>query len=411
VSTLPSLHLAVALDGAGWHPAAWRAQGGRPDELLTARYWADLLSEAERGLLDFVTIEDSLALQSSTWGLPDDRLDQVRGRLDAVLIAARTAPTTAHIGIVPAATTTHTEPFHLSKAIATLDYVSSGRAGVQVRVSATRVETEQFGRRDIPGSIRRRDSLSDPTSRQTILDLFDEAANYVEVLRRLWDSWEDDAEIRDVPTGRFIDRDKLHYIDFEGPWFSVRGPSVTPRPPQGQPLVTVLAHGTEAYRLAARSADAVFVTPHDLDDVRRIVAKIRAEEAAIGRRTDPLRIFADVVVFLHDEPEVASEHKDRLDQFDGSSYRSDAFVFTGTPAELTDHLVSWHSDGITGFRLRPGVLPHDLEMITRQLVPRLQERGVFRRHYAEGTLRSRLGLERPANRYAVSQPISTGAPT
>jgi alkanesulfonate monooxygenase SsuD/methylene tetrahydromethanopterin reductase-like flavin-dependent oxidoreductase (luciferase family) len=411
VSTLPSLHLAVALDAAGWHPAAWRAEGARPDELFTAGYWADLLDEAERGLLDFVTIEDSLVMQSSTWGVPDDRLDQVRGRLDAVLIAARIAPTTARIGIVPVATTTHTEPFHLSKAIATLDYVSAGRAGVQIRVSGTRAEAEQFGRRDFPVTVLQRDRLSDPISRQTILDLFDEAANYVEVLRRLWDSWEDDAEIRDVHTGRFIDRDKLHYIDFEGPWFSVRGPSITPRPPQGQPLVTVLAHGTEACRLAARSADAVFVTPHDLDDVRRIVTEIRAEEAAIGRRTDGLRIFADLVVFLHDEPGVAAAHKERLDQFDGASYRSDAFVFTGTPAELADHLLSWHSDGITGYRLRPGVQPHDLEMITRQLVPLLQERGVFRHHYGERSLRSRLGLERPANRYAVAESMTTGAAT
>ena len=96
-----------------------------------------------------------------------------------------------------------------------------------------------------------------------VADLFDEAADFVEVTRRLWDSWEDDAEIRDVATGRFIDREKLHYIDFEGRWFSVKGPSITPRPPQGQPLVTVLAHVPVAFRLAARSADVVFITPTD----------------------------------------------------------------------------------------------------------------------------------------------------
>jgi len=123
------LHLTVALDGAGWHPAAWREPDARPAELFTARYWVDLVTEAERGLLDFVTIEDSLGLQSSRFDGPDDRVDQVRGRLDAVLIAARVAPLTSHIGLVPMATTTHTEPFHVSKAIATLDYTSLGRAG------------------------------------------------------------------------------------------------------------------------------------------------------------------------------------------------------------------------------------------------------------------------------------------
>ncbi len=398
---LPSLHLAAALDAAGWHPAAWRTQSARADELFTAQYWVDLVNEAERGLLDFITIDDSLKMQSSKWGVPDDRIGQVRGRLDALLIAARIAPTTAHIGIVPVGTTTHTEPFHLSKAVATLDYVSAGRAGLQVRVSATRVEAEQFGRRNFP-SLRLGEHEEDPIAQQIIIDLFDEAANYVEVLRRLWDSWDDDAEIRDVPTGRFIDRDKLHYIDFEGPWFRVRGPSITPRPPQGQPLVMALAHASVPYRLAGRSADAVFVTPRDSSDLRRIESEVRAEEAAVGRGTEPLRIFADLVVFIDDEPGAASARKDRLDRLDGRAYRSDAFVFTGTPAELVDQLLEWNSDEIAGFRLRPGVQPYDLEMIVRRVVPLLQDRGVFRRHYDEGTLRSRLGLERPTNRYAVA---------
>src|SRR5208337_597799 len=115
-----SLHLAVALDGAGWHPAAWREADARPAELFTPGYWADLVAEAERGLLDFITIEDALGLQSG---------NQVRGRLDAILIAARIAPLTRHIGLIPTGTTTHTEPFHVSTALATLDYVSQGRAG------------------------------------------------------------------------------------------------------------------------------------------------------------------------------------------------------------------------------------------------------------------------------------------
>jgi alkanesulfonate monooxygenase SsuD/methylene tetrahydromethanopterin reductase-like flavin-dependent oxidoreductase (luciferase family) len=128
------LHLAVALDGAGWHPAAWREADAQPQRLFTAGYWTGLAQQAERGLLDFLTIEDGLDLQSDDRFQADSRLDRVRGRMDAVLIAARAAPATRHIGFVPTAITTHTEPFHLSKAIATLDYVSSGRAGVRVQV-------------------------------------------------------------------------------------------------------------------------------------------------------------------------------------------------------------------------------------------------------------------------------------
>jgi alkanesulfonate monooxygenase SsuD/methylene tetrahydromethanopterin reductase-like flavin-dependent oxidoreductase (luciferase family) len=113
------LHVAVALDGAGWHPAAWREPDARPGELFTAGYWTDLVAEAERGLLDLVTFEDAFRLQSDDPFAPDQRTDRVRGRLDAVLIAARVAPTTRHVGLVPTAVVTHTEPFHLSKAIAT----------------------------------------------------------------------------------------------------------------------------------------------------------------------------------------------------------------------------------------------------------------------------------------------------
>jgi len=127
------MHLAVALDGAGWHPAAWREPEARPAELLTARYWTGAVAEAERGLPDFVTIEDGLSLQSSRYGEPDTRTDQVRGRLDAVLIAARVAPVTRHIGLVPTIIVTHTEPFHASKAIATLDYVSTGARACRIQ--------------------------------------------------------------------------------------------------------------------------------------------------------------------------------------------------------------------------------------------------------------------------------------
>src|SRR6202453_1265285 len=196
-------HLAVALDGAGWHPAAWREPDARPEALFTAGYWADLVRQAERGLLDLVTIEGGVRLQSDDPLAADRRTDRARGRLDALLIAARVAPLTQRLGLVPSATVTHTEPFHLSKAIATLDYVSLGRGGIRVQVGARADAAAHFGRREIPPL--RRDRLDDPDTQRLIADRFDEAADYVEVLRRLWDSWEDDAEIRDVATGRFLD--------------------------------------------------------------------------------------------------------------------------------------------------------------------------------------------------------------
>ncbi|MFH8492837.1 LLM class flavin-dependent oxidoreductase [Streptomyces coeruleorubidus] len=393
-----SLHLAVALDGTGWHPASWREPVARPRDLFTAAYWADLVAEAERGLLDFVTIEDGLGPQSSHFLDPDERNDQVRGRLDAVLVASRVAPLTRHIGLVPTVVATHTEPFHISKAIATLDYVSAGRAGLRVQISARPNEAAHFGRRTIP----RIDAYDSPAAREVVTELFDEAADYVEVVRRLWDSWEDDAEIRDAATGRFIDRDKLHYIDFEGRHFSVKGPSITPRPPQRQPVVSALAHDTDPYRLVARAADIGYVTPYDADEARAIVARISAEQDAAGRATEPLHVFGDLVVFLDDDPAAATARRERLDALAGQPYTRDALIFAGTPSRLADLLQELHSAGLSGFRLRPAVAGHDLPAITRGLVPELQRRGVFRRAYEADTLRGLLGLARPANRYAAA---------
>jgi alkanesulfonate monooxygenase SsuD/methylene tetrahydromethanopterin reductase-like flavin-dependent oxidoreductase (luciferase family) len=394
------LHLAVALDGAGWHPAAWREADARPAELFDAGYWADLVAEAERGLLDFVTVEDSLGLQSDDHFDPDYRTDRVRGRLDAVLIAARIAPRTRGIGLVPTATVTQTEPFHVSKSIATLDYVSTGRAGVRVQISAGHDVAAHFGRRALPRLSA--GAINDPAVQQQVNEYFTEAADYVEVLRRLWDSWEDDAEIRDVATGRFIDRDKLHYIDFEGRWFSVKGPSITPRPPQGQPVVAALGHGGVSYQLIASSADVGFVTPRSATQAADIVVEIGALQRAVGRSEDSVHIFGDLVVFLDGEPKAAHARRRRLDDLAGTEYRSDAAIFVGTPTELADILQEWHAAGLSGFRLRPATLPHDLIQVTEGLVPELRRRGLFRSGYEAATLRGLLGLPRPANRYAIA---------
>ncbi|MBN6039658.1 LLM class flavin-dependent oxidoreductase [Amycolatopsis sp. 195334CR] len=344
--------LAVALDGAGRHPAAWRTPEARPAELFTARYWLDLIREAETGGFDLVTLEDS-------FGAPNaGRADRVHGRLDAVLTASAIAPNTSRIGLVPTLVASHTEPFHLAKAIATLDYASTGRAGLLVRTSADPAAAAHVGRR--------------PANALSPQELIEEGADYIEVVRRLWDSWEDDAEIRDAATGRFVDRDKLHYIDFTGRWFSVKGPSITPRPPQGQPPVFAppeLAH----------VADAVLLP----DWTGR-------QATDFGGR----HVFGDLVVFLDGSATAAQDRLNRLDDLDGTAFDPGSPVFTGTPAELLA-LINARNAGLTGFRLIPGTLPHDLTALTRYVLPRL------RTGPAEGTLRDRLGLTRPASRYAT----------
>ncbi|EST33347.1 LLM class flavin-dependent oxidoreductase [Streptomyces roseochromogenus] len=399
--TASPLHLAVALDGAGWHPAAWRAEDARPGALFTAQYWADLVTEAEHGMLDFVTFEDALGIQSAAFHRPDDRTDQVRGSLDAVLLAARMAPLTTHIGLVPTANVTHTEPFHVATGIATLDHASKGRAGWRPQIAARAADATHFGRRTTPQLTD--DDVRDPERiGRRLRPLFDEATDVVEVARRLWDSWEDDAEIRDAATGRFIDRGKVHHIDFAGAHFGVRGPSIIPRPPQGQPLVTSLAHAMVPYEFATRSCDVVYVTPHDRAGAAAIVAQVDEAAGRSGRdmRAWPLLRFAELLVFLDAEPRAATHRKTHLDSLDGAELTSDAEVFTGTPGELADLLLDWREAGLDGFRIRPGTLPHDLVQITRGLVPELQRRGAFRTAYDATTLRGHLCLARPNSRYS-----------
>ncbi|WP_072804252.1 LLM class flavin-dependent oxidoreductase [Rhodococcoides yunnanense] len=399
------LHLAIALDGAGWHPAAWREPRSRPHELTSPRYWTELVTTAERALADFVTIEDSLTVPGDALLPAEVRTDRVRVRLDAHLIAARVAPRTANIGLIPTITTAHTEPFHVSAAVATLDYTSRGRAGWQVKASGGAAEAGHFGRREAP--VFTEDDLAtlhDGRLPEYFEQLFDDAADHVEVVRRLWDSWEDDAEIRDVATRRFIDRDKVHHIDFTGEHFSVRGPSITPRPPQGQPVVALLAHQRVPYELAARGGDLVFVTPADDVRAQLILDEVRAAEVAVDRSGEPLHVYADLVVFLDGDSESGADRVRRLNEVDGGEFVSDAAVFTGSAEDLADQLVAWQSLGYTGFRLRPGVAVDDVEAIGSSLVPVLQRRGIFRTEYSASTLRGTLGLPVSVpNRYAAQQ--------
>lgn len=400
-----ALHLGVALDGAGRHPAAWREPSSRPAELFGPAYWVDLAATAQRGLLDFVTLDDSLAVPGDAPPGTGAPVDRVRARIDAQLIAARIAPVTRHIGLIPTVTTTHTEPFHVAKALATLDHTSRGRAGWQVRVSATAAEAGHFGRRVwhelTPAEVAEARAAGVLPGR--VADLFEEAADAVEVVRRLWDSWEDDAEIRDVATRRFIDREKLHYIDFTGRFFSVRGPSITPRPPQGQPVVTALAHAPLVYEFAARGADLVFVTPGRETGPAAVIEQVTAAAVRVGRTGEPLRIYADLDVFLDTGAETGAQRLARLNETSGAEFTSDAAIFTGSAQELAELLLDWSERGIDGFRLRPGVAIDDLAAVTGHLVPALQRRGVFRTGYPGGSLRTLLDLPATVpNRYATT---------
>lgn len=426
-TTAHEFTIGIALDGAGWHPSAWRDSDARPHELFTAGYWRDLAESAERAGLDYLTIDDSLGIQQSPGSRvpgsaevpsrPDPGI--VSGRLDAALLASWIAPRTERIGLIPTVTTTHTEPFHVATGLQTLDHVSQGRAGWQLRISAGAAEAAAFGRKPAPAVNPA--NLAAGTSDPALNSLLNEGAEAAEVARRLWDSWEDGAIIKDADSGRFLDRDRLHYAAFEGENFSVIGPSIVPRSPQGQLPITVLAHSTPIYRLAARAADVVFITPHPepgepgaywVRSAQGIVDEIRAIAQEVDRDSlglAPLRIVADLVVAFDGAGELASERVARLDGL-GTEFFSDAHLAAGSAEQIAELITEWREAGIDGVRLRPLSNAHDVSAIGEQLIPALRARGLATRSLGTGiSLRETFGLPRAANRYATRTTHATPA--
>ncbi|WP_144830473.1 LLM class flavin-dependent oxidoreductase [Microbacterium sp. BH-3-3-3] len=384
--------LAVALDGAGWHPAAWREPTARPTELTSAAYWRDLARTADDAGIVFATIEDALSLGGrSSEADAETRRDRVRGRLDAVLLASFLAPHTRRLGLVPTVTTTHPEPFHLATGLQTLDHVSRGRGGVRIVAGSTAQERANFGRRaDGPTGLPASGRVEDDPA---LLAAFREAGEVTEAIRRLADSWEDDAIVRDLETGKFLDRERVHNVEFEGEFFSITGASIVPRSPQGQPLITALAHQTIPYRFAAEHADLVFITPADAAAVAGILDELSAPE-----REEPLRVFADLLVLVEDTRAEAEAVWERLQE--RAPLQTDARVVVGTADDVVAEIRALAEAGVDGVRLRPARLPADLDRIARLVAPRAADAGILAPDAGEPTLRERLGLPRPASRYA-----------
>jgi len=375
-----TLHLAVDLTDAGAHPAAWRTLGSQARQLFDAERLQDLVTTAQRGTVDLVLFDDAFSLQPGHRG-------GVQGRLDAALVAARLAPRSAGIGLVPTVTTTHTEPFHVSKALATIDHASHGRAGWQVAVSTGTEDAAHVGRRPAPD-----------------LDAaWAEAGEAIDVVSRLWDSWEDDAEIRDTATGRFVDRDKLHYVDHDGVHFAVKGPSITPRPPQGHPVVVVRGDSDAALAVAAEHADVVRVRATTLEQARSLREQVRSAAADHGRNPDDVIVLVDLYAVIGPDRASAQARLDLLEGLAGVSWDTDSYTHVGTDRDLAATAEEWLLAGATdGFTVRPSSLQTDLVALVDGVVPLLRRAGIYKSEYSGSTLRDSLGLARPANRYAAA---------
>jgi alkanesulfonate monooxygenase SsuD/methylene tetrahydromethanopterin reductase-like flavin-dependent oxidoreductase (luciferase family) len=358
---MTELLLAVDVDGDGAHPAAWRHSGRVPGAVLGSHALREAAATADGAGFALASFADS--------PLPPSTGPDAAGRLEAGTRAAYVATRTDRTGLAPELHVTTTEPFHLATQLASLDYASNGRAAWVIGAANSPEALATIGAAP----------LSADAARQEVIDVID-------VARALWDSWEDDAVIKDVPTGRYLDSGKVHHIDFEGAAFTIKGPLITPRPPQGQ--VVVIA------------PDSL-----DVDDRADIVLVARADVAAISARTALARqagaplVFAEVEVVL-DGAEHAAHRLRELD--DATPWpESGRLRHVGSPAALTALLTSLAAV-VDGVRLHPAVLAVDLPVIAGTVLPTLSANGQLRAPRPGDTLRTSLGLPRPANRFATT---------
>lgn len=355
----PALRLAVELDGDGAHPAAWRRAAHSPDHLLTPRRVARVAAAAENSGFTLITLADG--------ALPPGGAPDVVGRIGAVERAAFLAASTSVIGVAPVVPVTYAEPFHVSSQLASLDHISAGRggwvAGEEEHPDAARV----WGRPLVDGEAARAR----------------ESRDGVEVVRALWDSWEDDAVIRSVATSRYLDRDRLHYVDFTGDTYAVKGPAIVPRPPQGQLVVLGRPDRVPAGQL----------------DVALVEGRDPAEVAAAAAGAGTPRVFAEVEVALDTAHATAEERVTDLEQHAPWTDRG-RLRHVGSASGLAV-LLGRLRGVVDGVRLHPLVLDEDLPELSRLVLPHLFERRLAVRPLPGAPLRTHLGLERPANRYAA----------
>ncbi|GAA2010979.1 hypothetical protein GCM10009839_01200 [Catenulispora yoronensis] len=385
-------HLALEVDGDGAHPAAWRHSGRPPGAVLTPAAVRKVVAEAERAGFALVTFDDGplppnvgrpdREAGSQTDREADRQTDRqtdrepgsgagpdAAGRIEAGTRAAYVSVVTDRVGLAPTLHVTTTEPFHLATQLASLDHTSKGRAAWVVGAANSEDALATVG-----GLPRTADALRRET------------ADVVAVARALWDSWQDDAVIKDVATGRYLDVDRVHPIDFQGGDFTVKGPLITPRPPQGQ--VVVLA--ADALELDAE-VDVVLVGHPDPFGI--------AARAKAARDAGAPLVFAEIEVVL--DADVPAE--DRLAALEAASHwpETGRLRHVGPAAELTELLIGL-AEVVDGVRLHPAVLAVDLPVLTAEVLPALAAARLHRAPEPDRTLRDTLGLARPANRFAAA---------
>ena len=434
------MRLGAFMRPASIHTASWRYPGQYADANFNFAHMKQFVQTLERGRFDAFFMADHLALANMP--MPALKRSATVTSFDPMTLLPALAVVTTHLGLIATATTTYNDPYHVARKFASLDHLSGGRAGWNVVTSANPMEALNFGRAEHAEHDAR----------------YRRAREFYDVVTGLWDSWADDAFLRDQESGIYFDPDKLHVLDHKGPHFSVRGPLNIARPIQGWPVI-VQAGASEAGRqLAAETAELVFAGQSELGAAKRFYADIKARTERAGRARDHIKILPGVFVIIGETLQEARAKKARLDGLvhpdsciptfsvllgtDVSGFDLDGplpeipesnasqsgraklvdmaarenltvrqlaqrvggsfgvLEMLGTPAMIADQMQEWFlGEGCDGFNLMFPYLPGGLDEFVDLVVPELQRRGLFRREYEGATLRENLGLPRPANRF------------
>lgn len=437
------LKLGAFIQATGHHIAAWRHPGSQVDSGTNIDHYQEVAQTAERGLFDMVFLADSPGI----WERGSDEASGLYGRIaifEPVTLFSALSVTTKHIGFVATASTTYEEPYLLARKFTSLDHISKGRAAWNVVTTGNEQAAFNFGKEaHLEHSLR-----------------YERATEFLEVVKGLWDSFEDDAFRRDRESGVYYDVDKLHFLNHKGKHFQVRGPLNISRPPQGHPVVVQAGASEPGRELAARTAEVIFTAWQTLEEAQAFYRDVKGRLGKYGRSPDELKImpgispvigrtqaeaeakYEQLEALIHptvglsilqryfpgvdltkvdlDGPpppfvEDTNGNKSRLSlvrqlaEREGLTLRQiyqrlagarGHRVVVGSPEKIADEIQSWfENEGADGFNVMPPVLPESLRDFVELVVPELQRRGLFRTEYEGRTLRENLGLKRPESRY------------
>jgi FMN-dependent oxidoreductase (nitrilotriacetate monooxygenase family) len=437
--------LGAFLMNTGHHVAAWRHPDAYADGGLDFAHYKRLAQTAERAKFDMAFLADGVAVRR------DHNLDSLSrsGQLvhfEPLTLLSALSAVTEHIGLVATASTTYNEPYHIARKFASLDYLSGGRAGWNVVTSASEAEAHNFNR----------DKHMDHALR------YERAREFLQVVTGLWDSWDDDAFIRDKETGLYFEPAKLHVLNHKGKHFSVKGPLNVARPPQGYPVIVQAGASEDGQDFAAQTAEVIFTAQQTLEEAQTFYAGMKGRLAKYGRSPDHLKIMPGVFPVIGHTEKEAKEKYDQLQNlihpsvglallsgniggFDLTSYPLDGplpelpetnlnksrqklvtdlarrenltirqlyqaiagarghWTIWGTPEQIADRLEEWFvNDAADGFNLMPPYLPGGLDEFVDLVLPILRQRGLFRTEYEGRTLRENLGLLRPVNQFSTA---------